>query len=166
MYDPPACVWALTIGGPTAIAAATCIALYGGAVRAGLGRKRAALLGGAAAVLLGGWYTATAVIAGHGWYNTRPRSVYRLMIRSPSDSGMRACHTPEAAIADDQLRMRDPERLEPRHLVRLLADKPQRTPAHPGVAAGHGRRSLAGMPVACRARCRSTANSTARSTTP
>ena len=49
MYDPPAYVWALTIGGPTAIAAATCIALYSGAVRSGLGRKRAALLGGAAA---------------------------------------------------------------------------------------------------------------------
>ena len=44
MYDPPAYVWALTIGGPTAIAAATCIALYGGAERAGLGRRRAGLL--------------------------------------------------------------------------------------------------------------------------
>jgi hypothetical protein len=70
MYDPPAYVWALTIGGPTAIAAATCIALYGGAERAGLGRRRAALLAGAAAVLLGGWFTATALIAGHGWYDT------------------------------------------------------------------------------------------------
>ena len=81
MYDPPACVWALTIGGPAAIAAATCIALYGGgAVRAGLGRRRAALLAGAAAVLLGGWFTATAVIAGHGWYDTRPSQVPRLPI--------------------------------------------------------------------------------------
>jgi len=71
MYDPPAYVWVLTIGGPTAIAAAACLALYGGAVRAGLGRRRAALLAGAAAVVLGGWFTATAVIAGHGWYNTR-----------------------------------------------------------------------------------------------
>jgi hypothetical protein len=34
MYDPPAYVWAITIAGPTAIAATTCIALYGGAVRA------------------------------------------------------------------------------------------------------------------------------------
>jgi hypothetical protein len=75
MYDPPAYLWALTIGGPTAIAAATCIVLYSGAVRAGLGRRRAALLGGAAAVLIGGWYTATAVIAGHGWYDTRPSQV-------------------------------------------------------------------------------------------
>ena len=49
VYDPPAYVWVLTIGGPTAIAAATCIALYGGAVRIGLGRRRAALLAGTAA---------------------------------------------------------------------------------------------------------------------
>ena len=75
MYDPPAYVWALTIGGPTAIAAATCIALYGGAERAGLGRRRAGLLAGAAAVVLGGWFTATAVIAGHGGYDTRPGQV-------------------------------------------------------------------------------------------
>ena len=33
MYDPPAYVWVLTIGKPTAIAAATCIALYSGAVQ-------------------------------------------------------------------------------------------------------------------------------------
>ena len=68
MYDPPAYVWAITIAGPTAIAATTCAVLYGGAERAGLGRRRAALLAGAAAVLLGGWFTASAVIAGHGWY--------------------------------------------------------------------------------------------------
>src|SRR5712691_13422244 len=72
MYDPPAYLWAITIAGPTAIAAATCIVLYGGAERAGLGRRRAALLAGAAALLLGGWFTATALIAGHGWYHTLP----------------------------------------------------------------------------------------------
>ncbi len=71
MYDPPAYIWAITIATTAAIPAATCIVLYGGAVRAGLGRRRAALLAGAAAVVLGGWFTATAVIAGHGWYNTR-----------------------------------------------------------------------------------------------
>jgi hypothetical protein len=80
MYDLPAYVWALTIGGPTAIAAATCIALYGGAERAGLGRRRAGLLAGAAAVVLGGWFTATAVIAGRGWYDTRPGQVPWLAI--------------------------------------------------------------------------------------
>jgi hypothetical protein len=72
MYDPPAYAWTITIAGPAAIAATTCIALYSGAVRAGLGRRRAALLAGAAAVLLGGWFTASAVIAGHGWYHTLP----------------------------------------------------------------------------------------------
>jgi hypothetical protein len=72
MYDPPAYLWAITIAGPTAVAALTCIVLYGGAERAGLGRRRAALLAGAAAVLLGGWLTASAVIAGHGWYRTLP----------------------------------------------------------------------------------------------
>jgi hypothetical protein len=87
MYDPPAYVWALTIGGPTAIAAAACIALYGGALRAGLGRRRAALLGGAAAVLLAGWYTATAVIAGHGWYDTRPGQVPWLPVAAAGSLG-------------------------------------------------------------------------------
>ena len=33
MYDSPAYVWAIIIAGPTAIAATTCIALYGGAKR-------------------------------------------------------------------------------------------------------------------------------------
>jgi len=80
-------VWALTVGGPTAIAAAACIALYSGAVRAGRGRKRAALLGGAAAVLLGGWYTVTAVIAGQGWYDTRPGQVPWLPIAAAGSLG-------------------------------------------------------------------------------
>jgi hypothetical protein len=72
MYDPPAYVWALIIAGLTAIAATTCIVLYRGAVRAGRTRRRAAPLAGTAAVLLGGWFTASAVIAGHGWYRTLP----------------------------------------------------------------------------------------------
>jgi hypothetical protein len=72
MYDPPAYLWAITIAGPVAVAVLACIVLYGGAERAGLGRRRAALLAGAAAVVLGGWLTASAVIAGHGWYRTLP----------------------------------------------------------------------------------------------
>lgn len=71
MYDPPAYLWTITIAGPVAIAAATCVGLYAGAVRAGLGRTRAALLAGAAVVVFGGWFVVTAVIAGHGWYDTR-----------------------------------------------------------------------------------------------
>src|SRR6266498_3676003 len=46
MYDPPVYLWAITIALTAAIAAATC-------------------------VVLGGWFTAIAVIAGHGWYDTR-----------------------------------------------------------------------------------------------
>jgi hypothetical protein len=71
MYDPPGYLWAIIIAGITAIPAATCAVLYGGALRAGLGRARAALLAGGAALVLGGWFTASAVIAGHGWYHTR-----------------------------------------------------------------------------------------------
>lgn len=88
MYDPPAYVWAITIAGPSAIAAMTCIALYGGAVRADLGRRRATLLAGAAAILLGGWFTATAAIAGHGWYDTRPSQVPWLPIAAAGSLGM------------------------------------------------------------------------------
>jgi hypothetical protein len=72
MYDPPAYLWAITIAGPAGIGAVTCIVLYGGAERADLGRSRAVLLTGAAAVVLGGWFTATALIADHGWYKTLP----------------------------------------------------------------------------------------------
>ncbi len=71
MYDPPGYLWALTIAGIIAIPAATCLVLYGGAVRSGLSRRRAALLAGGAAAVLGGWFTASAVIAAHGWYQAR-----------------------------------------------------------------------------------------------
>jgi hypothetical protein len=71
MYDPPGYLWTLTIVGIIAIVAATSVVLYTGAARAGLGQRRAALLAGAAAVVLGGWCAASAVIAGHGWYHTR-----------------------------------------------------------------------------------------------
>jgi len=70
MYDPPDFLWAMTIAGIIAILAATCVVLYGGAMRAGLGRQRAGLLAGGAAAMLGGWFTASAVIADHGWYHT------------------------------------------------------------------------------------------------
>ncbi len=71
MYDPPAYLWVITIALTAAIAAATCVVLYSGAKRAGLSRRPAALLAGGAAAVLGGWFTASAVIAGHGWYHTR-----------------------------------------------------------------------------------------------
>ena len=71
MYDPPGYLWAITIAGIIAIPATTCLVLYGGALRAGLSRRRAALLAGGAAAVLGAWFTASAVIAGHGWYHGR-----------------------------------------------------------------------------------------------
>jgi hypothetical protein len=71
MYDPPGFLWVMAIAGIIAILAATCVVLYSGAVRAGLGRPRAGLLAGGAAAVLGGWFTASAVIADHGWYHTR-----------------------------------------------------------------------------------------------
>ena len=71
MYDPPSYLWAMAIAGIIAILAATCVVLYGGAMQAGLGRRRAALLAAGAAAVLGGWFTASAVIADHGWYHTR-----------------------------------------------------------------------------------------------
>jgi hypothetical protein len=69
MYDPPAYIWVITITVVTGISAATCAALYTGASRAGLGRARAGLIAGGAAVVFGGWFTATALIAEHGWYH-------------------------------------------------------------------------------------------------
>jgi hypothetical protein len=72
MYDPPGYLWATTIAAATAIPALTCVVLYGGAKRAGLGPTRAALLAGAAALLFGGWLTASAVIASNGGYRTLP----------------------------------------------------------------------------------------------
>jgi hypothetical protein len=71
MYDPPAYIWAIIIAGVIAILAEACLVLYGGAERAGLGRRRAALLTGGAAAVFGGWFAASAVIADHGWYHTR-----------------------------------------------------------------------------------------------
>src|ERR1700690_1631043 len=71
MYDPPGYIWAITIAGVAGTLAATGAVLYGGAIRAGLGRRRAALLASGAAIVFGGWFAASAVIAGHGWYHTR-----------------------------------------------------------------------------------------------
>jgi hypothetical protein len=71
MYDPPGYLWVMIMAGIIAILITTCVVLYGGAMRAGLGRSRAGLLAGGAAVVLGGWFTASAVIADHGWYHTK-----------------------------------------------------------------------------------------------
>lgn len=71
MYDPPGYLWAITLAGMITIPAATSVLLFAGARRAGQGRARAALLAAAASAVFGGWFTASAVIAGHGWYRTQ-----------------------------------------------------------------------------------------------
>jgi hypothetical protein len=71
LYNPPDYLWVLAIAGIAAMVTAACAVLYGGAMRAGLGRSRAMLLAAGAAVVLGGWCAASAVIAGHGWYHTK-----------------------------------------------------------------------------------------------
>ena len=70
MYHPPGYVWAIVIAGMIAIPATTascCTAAR--CAPAWADARRAAA--GSAAVLLGGWFTASAVIADHGWYHTR-----------------------------------------------------------------------------------------------
>jgi hypothetical protein len=71
MYDLPGYLWVLTLAGVIGIPAVTCAVLYRGAQRAGLGRERAVLLAGAAAVVLAGWYAASAAIAATGSYRTQ-----------------------------------------------------------------------------------------------
>ena len=71
MFDPPGFLWALTLAEVIGILAMACFVLYGGAQRAGLGHRRAALLTGAAAVLLGGWFAASTAIAAAGSYHTQ-----------------------------------------------------------------------------------------------
>jgi hypothetical protein len=63
-------IWVITIAVTVSITAAVCAVLYSGAQRADLGRRRAALLTGGAAIVLGAWFAASALIADHGWYHT------------------------------------------------------------------------------------------------
>jgi hypothetical protein len=71
MYDLPAYVWVLVLAGTIGIPAVTWVALFRGALAAGLGRGAAAGLGGATAVLLGGWLVASSLLAWTGAYDQR-----------------------------------------------------------------------------------------------
>lgn len=66
MDDIPSYLWALSLAGVIAIPALTCVVLYRGADRAGL-----ALLAGVAAVVLGGWFAASAAFAAAGTYRAQ-----------------------------------------------------------------------------------------------
>jgi hypothetical protein len=74
MYDPPGYLWVITLAGVVAIPAATCAVLFTGAMRAGAGRRSAALLAAGAAAVLAAWFAASAVIAGQGWYQAKTGS--------------------------------------------------------------------------------------------
>lgn len=67
----PAYLWAIELVAVAGIAAATCLVLYTGAIRTGASRRRATLLASGAAVVLGGWFSASAVIAAHGGYQNQ-----------------------------------------------------------------------------------------------
>ncbi len=69
MYDLPGYVWALVLVGVIGIPAWTCAALYRGAVSARLGRGKAVIVAGGAAVVLGGWLVVSALLAGSGVYH-------------------------------------------------------------------------------------------------
>ena len=71
LNDLPVDLWVIEFAAVAGIAAATCLVLYIGAVRAGAGRRRAALLASGAAVVLGGWFSASTVIAGNGGYQNQ-----------------------------------------------------------------------------------------------
>lgn len=71
MYDPPVYLSVLTLIGTIGIPALTSVVLYRGALGAGLGRARAALVAGAAVVVLGGWLAVSIVLANAGSYHTR-----------------------------------------------------------------------------------------------
>jgi hypothetical protein len=71
MYHAPLYIWLFTIAEVTAFPLATSVVLFGGAQRAGLGRRRAALMAIASAVIFASWFTASGLIAGHGGYHAR-----------------------------------------------------------------------------------------------
>ena len=68
MASTPAHLWVITLVGMVGIPGLTSLGLYRGALLAGLGQRRAVGLGVTSAVLLGGWFTASGVIAAHGGY--------------------------------------------------------------------------------------------------
>jgi hypothetical protein len=70
MYNPPGYVWVTIFAGPVAFIVMACVVLYGGALRAGLPRWKATLVAAGTAIVPGGWLGISAMLAGHGWYNS------------------------------------------------------------------------------------------------
>jgi hypothetical protein len=71
MSQLPGYLWAITLAGVIGILVSTGVVLYGGAVRAGLDRRRSGAMTAVAAVLFGGWLIASSLIAAAGGYQTR-----------------------------------------------------------------------------------------------
>jgi hypothetical protein len=68
MPQLPLYLWVLTLAGVVGILASTCVVVYGGAVRAGAGRRESAALVSGMAVLFAGWLVVSSLIAGaHGY---------------------------------------------------------------------------------------------------
>lgn len=70
MYNPPGYVWLSVLIGPAAFLAMVCLALYSGAMQAGLPRRKAALVTVGTVIVLGGWLGVSAAIADHGGYDS------------------------------------------------------------------------------------------------
>jgi len=70
MYDLPGYVWAVTLVGVLGIPALTCLVLYRGAHRAGLGQRSAVLVASGAAAILGSWLVVSSVLANQGMYHS------------------------------------------------------------------------------------------------
>lgn len=64
MSDTPAYLWVVTLIGMIGIPGLTSVVLYQGT----RDHRRALVIGVSSAVLLGGWFTISGVIAAHGWY--------------------------------------------------------------------------------------------------
>jgi hypothetical protein len=71
MSELPAYLWALTLFGILALAAAVCIVLFRGAVNARLGTRTAVLLTTGTAVVIGSWYAVSAAIGAGGGYRAQ-----------------------------------------------------------------------------------------------
>jgi hypothetical protein len=69
MSDLPGYLYVAGFFAVSWMAAAICVVLYRGAIRAGLGRPRAAGVAAVAATLLGGWLVATSLLARAGTYD-------------------------------------------------------------------------------------------------
>ncbi|MEW2495233.1 hypothetical protein AB0942_17125 [Streptomyces nodosus] len=80
MTDVPAYVWVLTLAGTGGLVGSISLTLYRGAELSGLDRRGAVGLGVSSAVLLGGWFAISGVMAANGWYLNKPGQVPRLPV--------------------------------------------------------------------------------------